>query len=410
MTYQTNSNKLVAFKLQDTKGTPATGADGTVLVDAGGQGIDISKAVVASKQRRRDGMVTRGRHGSQRTSAAYDHELTVDGLLEILEAISRDTWEAADVVLTEADFTSITTEANAIVFASGDPRALEIASGDVVVLDTHTSAANNGKNLRVTSVSATKVFVAETLVVNAVADTDCGLTRKRKLVQYAGGSLLRRYFTLEEVDLDLDKSKVVSDFVWTQAKLSMAADETIMATVSGMGTGQVDQFTGGACPSLTSPVESTSLGLAVVDATLRVKGSDVVDLVGFDFTWDIQGAAPSTFGSAAQKYSPDVFTGNSQVGLNITMLKDDHQQLTDFLAETQYELHVLMVENESEPKSFLSLYVGNFTLGSVKDSPASNTGGGATVTISIPPALVGKDTRGAGYDATMVKFATSVPA
>lgn len=409
MTYQTNSNRLVAYKKQSGLGTPAAGAGGTILRQAGGSGLKLTKAATASKEVRRDGMMARGRHGSQKTAVAYDHELTVDGLLDIIEAVVRDTWEATDTVLTEADFTSLTTEANAIVFSAGDPRD-HISAGDVVVMDTFSSGANNGKNLRVTLVDATKVHVAETLVVQATPDTDCGLTRYRKLTQFQGGALLKRYFTIEEVDLDLDKSESVPDFVWGGVKIAMQADQTIVASVSGAGTGKFNTFEAGSCPSLTGPTEGTSLGLAVVDATLRVGGVDVVELTSFDFSMDISPNAPTTFGSGAQKYSPDVFTGNMQVSINISMLRKDLQAIQDMIAETQYSLHVLMVENESEPKSFLSLYVGNFTIGDVQKSAAANQGGGATVQISIPAALVGKDTRGAGYDGTMVKFSTSVAA
>jgi hypothetical protein len=61
-------------------------------------------------------------------------------------------------------------------------------------------------------------------------------------------------------------------------------------------------------------------------------------------------------------------------------------------------------ENESEPKDFVSIVVPNFTLGSATRSALNKQGGALTQTISVPAALVGKDSTGTGYDATMIKI------
>jgi hypothetical protein len=109
-------------------------------------------------------------------------------------------------------------------------------------------------------------------------------------------------------------------------------------------------------------------------------------------TVDIQPNAPKTFGSQAQKYSPDVFTGALLIGMNLTALRKDLARLSDFIAETPYSLHILAVDNMSEPKDFLSIVVPNFTLGSVDPSAFSKQGGPRTETVQIPAALVGVDT------------------
>lgn len=407
MTYQTNSNIQVAYKVQSGLGVPASGAGGTVLRLAGGQGLRLTKASTASKEVRRDGMMSRGRHGSQRVTGSWDHELTVDGLIDILAAVLRDTWAAATVI-DETDFTSLTVAADGFTLTSGDPRTLGVRVGDVIRATNLADAANNNRNLRVTGLTATKITVAETLTANVTPDTACSLTIARKLTQYSASSLVKRYYTVEEVDLDLDKSELASDFVWGSVKLAMQSDGTIIATVGGAGTGQFEVNEDAACPVLTSPTEGTSLGLAVVDATIRWNGTDLVDLESLDVTIDIQPVAPATFGSGEQKYAPDVFTGNAQVAVNLTMLRADLEAIKALTAETRLDMSILMVENESEPKDFLSLYIGNFTAGDVQKSAPSNQGGGRTVTIQIPAALVGKDTRGTGYDATMVKFQTSI--
>ncbi len=208
---------------------------------------------------------------------------------------------------------------------------------------------------------------------------------------------------MEDYFTTIDQSVTSQDFVWNSIKFSMATDGIIMADPGGIGTGQISALLSASSPYFTSPTQTTSLPLAVVDATIRVNGTDVVDLTSFDLTLDLGAVAPKTFGSAAQKYSPDVFAGQMAVSMNLTALVKDLTYLSDFIAETQYSLHVVATENESEPKDFFSIVVPNFTLGGANRAALNKAGGALTQTIQIPAALVGKDTTGTGYDTTMIK-------
>jgi hypothetical protein len=412
-TYQSQSNGYSAFKIQTALGVGASGSGGTVLRQAGGTGGRLTKASTESNEVRRDGMRVRGRHGTQKTEGSWTAEMSIGSHEAILEAVMRDTWSSADLAITNATMTSITTQANSITAAAGSWLTQGIRVGDVVRLSGHSTAANNGKNLRVTGVTALVITVAETLVVDAVADATFTLTRQgKKLAQYTAGNLVKRYYTLEEVDLDLDQSEVMQDFVWGSVRFSMAPNGLLMADPGGIGTGQFRVYGSDSptdVPVLTSPTEGTAVPLAVVDATIRVKGQDMVDLTSLDITIDTGPMAPDVFGSGSIKYAPDVFSGQMAVTLNLTALRKDLAFMADFSAETVYSLHVLAVENESEPKDFVSIYVGNFTLGGIEKSELSKEGGPRTQTISIPPALVGIDNTGGAYDATMIKFQSTAP-
>lgn len=406
MGYQSNSNGYAAYKIQTALGSQASGAGGTVLRQSGGNGGSLSKAATESNEVRRDGMRTRGRHGTQKTAGEWSAEQSLGSHEPIVEAIMRDTWDAAALAITQADFTSLTTTANTIVAATGDWRTLGLRVGDVIRATGLTDAANNGKNLRITGLTATVITVAETLIVNATPDTTCSITRPRKLIQNTAG-LIKRYFTIDEYDADIDQSEVMTDFVWGSCKWGMQPNGILTADPGGTGTGKFDALAAASSPLLTTPTESTASPFAVVDATIRIGSVDVVDLTSFDLTMDISPTAPDVFGSGAQKYSPDVFTGQMAVSLNFTALRKDLQFIQDFAAETVYSLHVLAVENESEPKDFFSIFVPNFTLGGVQKSALSKQGGGRTHTVSVPAALVGKDNAGVGYDPTMIKLQSS---
>lgn len=411
MAYQSQSNIITAYKAQSALGTQATGAGGTVLRMAGGAGANLTKAAIESNEVRRDGMRVRGRHGTQKTTGEWSAEASLGSHVSIIEAVMRDTWDAAAIAITQATTfggsaaaTSVTTGANTIIAAAGSWILQGLRVGDVIVPTQFTDAGNNSRNLRITGLTALVITVAETLIVNGTPDTTFTVTRPKKLIQFSAGTQVARYFTVDEYDVDIDQSTVLTDFVWGSIKFSMQPNGLLMADPGGIGTGQIAALTTGASPLLTAPTESTASPYSVVDATIRVAGADVVELTSFDLTIDRGLVAPDVFGSGAIKYSPDVFAGQMAVSMNLTALRKSLTYLSDFIAETVYSLHVLAVENESEPKDFLSIYIPNFTLGGDTRSPPNKAGGPLTETISIPAALVGKDTTGGAFDATMIKF------
>jgi hypothetical protein len=407
MTYQTQSNAYVAYKAQSGQGSQASGSGATILRQAGGNGAQLTKATTQSNEVRRDGMQIRGRHGTQKTTGAWTAEASLGSHDSIIEAVMRDTW-GTDLVLTQSDFTSIAIASNVVTLGSGNPATLGLRVGDVIRFTGLATAGNNSKNIRISALTSTTFTTPDTLI-DETADTTCTITRPKKLTQFSAGSLVKRYFTVEEYDVDIDQSEVLTDFVWGSVRFSMQANGLFMADPGGIGTGKFDALATGSSPLFSSPGESTAVPFSVVDATIRVGSNDVVDLTAFDLTMDITPNAPDVFGSGAQKFSPDVFTGQMAISLNISALRKDLQFIQDFAAETVYSLHVLAVENESEPKDFLSMYIGNFTLGGVTKSALSKAGGPRTQSIAVPVALVGKDTTGTGYDQSMIKFQSTAP-
>ncbi|MGX1046551.1 phage tail tube protein [Bradyrhizobium diazoefficiens] len=284
--FQTNQNGLVAYKKQATLGTPATGAGASLLRLTGGNGLRLSKAAINSQEVRADGMSPRGRHGSQKLAAAYNAEVSLGSIDPIIEACMRSTWDSIALTKTQADFTSLTTGANTIILASGNPITMGFRVHDIIRCTGLPDAANNGKNLRITGLSATTITVAETLVVNAAADTTCSITRPgKRLINPA--TLSKAYFTLEEYEGDIDQSTVAQDFVWGSVKFTMQPDGLLLAEVAGTGTGQIQANATGASPYFTAPAAPTDVPFSVVDATIRLGGVDQVALTAFDMTLNI---------------------------------------------------------------------------------------------------------------------------
>lgn len=410
MAYQENWNGYCAYKVQSAINTQASSTGATVHRQTGGTGGVLTKASIASNEVRRDGLSTRGRHGLQKTQGPYTNELSLAGFDQVFEAVARGTWSAADLAITEAtaSLTSITTGTSTIVAAAGSWITAGLRVGDVIVLTGHSTAGNNSRNLRITGLTASTITVAETLTADAVADTAFTVTRTgRKLINPGAGALVKRYFTVEEYEYDTDQSEVFTDCVWDSFRLSMQPNSLMNLDTSWMGTGQGEVKASGSSPHFTTPTTPTGSPMCVVEATIRMGGIDLVDLTSFDITINNQAMAPDVIAPPTTPYAPAVFTGTELVTMNLTALRKDLVLMAGFLAETQYSLHILATENETEPKSFVSIFVPNFTLGTVNKSALTKQGGPRTQTIAISSDLVGIDNTGGAFDATAWKMQCS---
>lgn len=404
MVYQSNFYGYSAFLLQSALGTPASGAGGTIIRQTGGTPGKLSKAAIQSKEIRGDAQPVKGRHGMQTAvGGPYGMELSLQSCDAIMQSVMRGTWDA-EITKTQADFTSLTTGANTIILASGNPITMGFRVNDVIQCTGLPDVANNSKNKRITGLSATTITVAETMTVNASADTTCSIIRRgRKVIMPAAGSLVNRYFTIEEYESDITGSRLFADCFWKSMKISMQPNGIITFEPSWVGTGSFTPATSSAV--LTSPTLIATAPMAALDSTLRLGGVDVADITAFDLTLDNGAVAPAVVGS---KVSPTVLPGLNQVSLNLTILQKDMAYISAFLNETSFSLSLKAVDQSAEPQNFISINVPNFSLGGADVSPMSTAGGARTVQISVPAALIGHDgLSGAGYDDTAMSVQIS---
>lgn len=396
MPYQSGSNIIVGYKAQAGLGTPATGAGGLGLrINKGSAGMRLSKAIIESGEVRRDGQSTRGRHGSRQAAGSYVSELSVGSLDTIFEAAMRAAWTAA-LSITEATMTSITTTTSTIVAAGGSWLTQGVRVGDMVKLTNHSTAANNGKWFRVVAVTATTITVAGTpLVLDAAADITFTLTVAKTLIHASAPT--ERYFTIDEYFQDLDKSLVWTDCKFNRIEVSASPDSPIVCTlgVIGLDGGSV---MGASAPQLTGPTFTTTLPLVLADGTIRVNGVDYADLTAFNFVLDLGGSVPSVLAPNA----PDVFLGNAKLSGSVSGLRTDFDHFDAFDAETQVDFFAHCAEVETDPKDFVSFYIGN----AVFDGNDASLGDEGAQVETIPW-RAGKDEAGGSRAATMLKVSTS---
>lgn len=393
MAYQSGRNIRVAYKQESQFGVLPGAADAKIFrINSGG--LNLAKEPINSGELRSDGMSTRGRHGTRSVTGNYVADLSVGTFDDLLEAVFRSTFLSA-LTLTETDFTSITTTANTVVFASGSPIGLGLRIGDVIRLTDHATAGNNNRNLRIVDLDATTITVAETLIADASADTDATITRPKTLIQ----GTTARSFTFEEYEADIDGTEIFTGCRVGSVQLQLQPNG--MATLTFAMVGQdMDVLDAASAPYFTAPTKTVTIGLTAVEARIMLGDQDVMDVSSIDMTLTLNASGVPVVGS---NLTPDVFTNSAQVNLSVTALKKDVERARQYLDEDQLSLHLLFEENETGAADFCAFFIPNLTLASATKSDLGQDNA-RTQTFTC---LVGVDERGGAHDLTMVKYQTS---
>jgi hypothetical protein len=399
MTIQAGQKVTAAYKVQSALGSAASGSGGTgIRYSQGTPGMEYERTTIENDESRSDGMSTKGRLGSGRSNGSYTKNLMVGDSNDWIEAILRGTF-VAETTLTEASgsLTSITTTTSTIVNGGGSWLTSGVRKGDKVKLGGHSTAANNGKWLRVLNVTASTITVpANSLTLNAVADTSFSLVIAKTCVN----GTTERYYTLDQHDQDADITELFTDVKVCKMEIAFQADSNVKITFTLAGLAGAEQPTGASSPVLTSPTYTTTLPLVLSDGTIRINGTDYSVITGGSIVIDCGGQAPAT-----NALNPaDVYLDNAKVNGSFTCHKQDSAFFAAHRAETLVDLFFDFVEgNDADPKDFASFYIGNVTLG--KASGAMGNTGPRSITV---PWFGGKDEAGGANVATMLKYSTSV--
>lgn len=397
--YQTGRNITVLYKPEVTFGT-APSATGATVFRASSGGSSLSKQPINSNENRRDGMVTRGRHGQRIVQGQYSADLSVGTFDPLIEAAMRGTWVAASNITPAAmSSATITTTSSTIVASAGSWITAGLRVGDVIVLTNHSTVGNNSRNLRVTGLTASTISTAETLTVDAAPDATWNIAIAKRLIM--GDPYVSRSFTFEEFEADSDMSEYYTGCRIGSMGISLQPNS--MAQISFALVGQnMTTVSGASAPYFTSSTATTSLGLTAVEAQIRLGNNELLDVTGADLQINLNAQPANVVGSVV---TPDVFTNLAQVSGSITALRRDLTRVTEFLNETGLSLWLTLAENMAEPRNFISFFIPNITLASATKSPMGQDGP-RSQQIAL---LIGVDERGGAFDKTMVRVSTSAP-
>lgn len=397
MVYQTGRQVVVSYKKQSGLGTPASGSGATVF-RANNGGLSLTKQPIQSNENRRDGMMTRGRHGQREVRGQYAGDLSLGTFDGLFEAVMRSTFLtslALDETTTGSATTIASVGANSITATSGSWITKGLRVGDVIRFTSGLASANLNKNLRITGLTATVITVAETLEVQTGPIATWDLVRPKKLIQ----GLSKAYFTFEEHELDIDASEIFTDCVVGSMQIELQPNGMGIVTFGIVGI-DMDTESGGSAPIFTSPTATTTLGMTSVEAKIRLGSSDVADLTACRLNFDLRAAGTGIIGGST---SPDIFTNLSMVEGSLTGLRQDFSRVTNFLNEDQLSLSLMFRELDSEPMDFINFFIPNLTLSGAAKS-ALGADGPRTQEL---PIMVGVDERGGAYANTMLAIQTS---
>ena len=397
MAYQSGQNVLIAHKVESTFNTAPGASGGKRLRFVASPGMTLRRGIIESQEVRADQLASPVRLGMHEAQGSYGAEMSVGTFDELLEAVLRSTWVAA-VAITQAAMTSITTTTSTIVAAAGSWIAQGVRVGDIVTLTGHATTANNDLRLRVTAVTASTITVAGTpLTADAVADTSFTLTILRKL-KTVDGAPTKRSFYFEQYYQDLDLSEVFGGVIITGFTLrgtpnGMASIEFRTLGASGVALAE------GASAYFSSPTLTTAMPLVFTDAKLRLGSEELVRCTGFELSCDLEASMPEVIGSTT---APAGFTNRMTTRGSLSFLKQDLAFLTALGSETEYELSVLLQENESAPKDCHSFFVPALKL-TANDHPL----GGAGAMLDTCPFVAYKKEGVTGYDNAQVTMCSS---
>lgn len=392
---QTGMNVLVAFKEELTFNVPPDPAGAERLRLNPAPGLTLAMPTILPGELREDLLTPIGRLGSRSVGGNYPCDLSVNSFDTLFEATLRGTF-VAPIVLTSAEMTSITVTTFEIVAVAGSWITEGVKVGDVVRLSGSATAANNDINLLVAAVTASTLAVQGTpLTVDAGADAGFTLTVLKKLIQPAIPT--KRSFTIEEYMIDIDQSALFGGNRFDGFTLTGTPDGMAIIDFPVVGASQ-DPLATGSSPFYTDPTLSESIGLVFVDAQISLAGEALIDATAFSLTLALGMAGLPVIGSTV---TPDVFDGKAVMSGSITALRNDLDRLTEFDAETEFELHILLEEPTGVPKGALSFFLPLLKFTGV-DAPLGADG----AMLETLPFMVGVQPVTTTKDPTMISIST----
>lgn len=400
MANQTGKSVLVAYKVEATINVaPGTGS-GTQLRMYGG-GLKLNKAYINSQEIRPDQQTSVGRHGSRSVDGSFNCEMSLGTHDDWYEAVLRTTWATSFAVtnatIAGATLSAITCGTNTVVSDGGSWITAGVRAGDIFRLTNYSTAGNNSINLQVKSVTTNTITTFGSSVMTAGAtDTTFTLTVLRKLK--AAATPTERTFYVEQYYQNIDQSEVYGGVKLIGMDINGTPDGMAQVTFSALGV-SADSLATGSSPYYISPTLTTSLPLVFADATISYNGVDVAVATAFNLSYKTTAKTEPVIGSPT---SPDVFANDSQLTGSISFIRTNLNTFDQFTDETQVDIRILLVENESEPKDCIALFIPGVKLSSI-----TTTLGGDGAMIETAN-FTGGMASATGYDASMLTISTSV--
>ncbi len=386
------SDISVRIKKQVGLGTAASGAGATLIRVLPSQGLQRAAATIERGIIDRSGMRPRARQGSITSTAPYETELEPENLdLVFAGVLGCTVTNAITVDNTTHTSAAVSGTGTVVTVGGGSLLTSGLRAGMLAKFTGMSDALNNGFWFPILAVTATTLSVPSGYLTDQGADTSFSLVTAP--CYQTPTPRLKEYFTVEEYNEALDRSKLGTDMRFTNLQLSIAANQVVRVGF-GLTGRQLAALATGDSPNFTSPDAPEGNALVLLDGALYRNGIEAADLTAV------------TLGLAAQANLTPLATSRiaADVGLSqfafsgsIAGLMTDFDQFEASIDEDQVSLMMLLAERgalRGTTGELVSVYAGDC---SYSQSNAPITDGDVIESTTI---YGGKDTRGTGFSPT----------
>jgi hypothetical protein len=366
MTIASQIKRKVFIGKQSALGTIAGTGDGkTYNYRDGGLSGGLVKEGFESNTIRTDQQRQNASHGTRSVNKTIDQEFQIGGHTALLEGALRSAF-ATGATSGSIDDVSLNASARTITRLADSFITDGFKVGDIVRATGFAGAANNNKNLRLTSVTATVLTYAADAWIGTMA-TESGVDGvtisvpgKKLSVPTTGHT--NDYFTIEEWNSDIEQSERDIDCKVSSMAISIPANGNATINFGFLGRNasySTSQYFVDPDAAPNGDILAGPTGLLSYDSV------DSVVLTSLDLTMDGGAEVKSVVGS---NLSPDVFTGPVVVTGSMSALFEDAAILGDFDAEAEAPLYVYMFANSSANSDFVIIKLPNIKINSADKS------------------------------------------
>lgn len=309
----------------------------------------LEREVFESNTIRPDQQKKNPRHGKKEAPFTLAQELQPGGHTEPLAGAMRAAWVSG--ATTGSISLAIDAAAKTITRTTGSFITDGIKVGDIVRALGFSNALNNGKNIRLVTVTALVVTYAadpSTLTfVTIAAAAGVTLTVPGKKLSLASANHTKDYFTIEDWQSDVPSSRRFKDC--RVVSVAIAVPPNGHATIS-IGFIGLDADPQAVVYFVAPTAAATTDFLAGPNGILRYNDADSAVLSDFNVNMANGGETKSVVGTTL---SPDVFIGTTVVTGSLSALFDSTLNLTNFASGVQGPLYLYLFEDDTTDSDFI---------------------------------------------------------
>jgi len=325
----------------DTSTDP--GSSGGQVLRYASHNLSLTKDNYRPNEIRDDQQQVMGKHGSRTVPGTINGFLSPGTHKDLFAAVMRSQWDSATAIsITETDLTSIAFDSTAktATFGGGDPVALGLRVGMMVVFGGLATSGNNGKRVVILGFSGSnnRTMSIYPALTTETADTAFTIATVGQTIKNPAtvATQTRYKFAFEVNDQTIDLSRFYTEcrIGGFDMAISVNANVTLNFTILGRNR-QV--LTGGSAPYFSAPTAETSTDIPTGMQGILMKDGAILGVAtGLNLKADIALEAAKQLNP--QGLVADIMPGTFVLSGDFTVFLQDGVILSAYDNETEFAL------------------------------------------------------------------------